>query len=145
MAKKVTLKTSKNDNSVDNYLASLTPDTRREQGLRLNALFQDATGFAPKMWGGSIIGYGQYTYCRANGDEGEMAATGFAMRKSGPVLYVISGYEKMGELLAQIGPHKLGKSCLYIKRLSDVDLAIVSELISKGLDDLKTRYTVQSI
>lgn len=144
MVKKVTLKTSKNDHSVDDYLESLTPDAYREQGQRLDALFREATGFSPKMWGGSIIGYGQYTYYRANGDEGEMTATGFAMRKSGPVLYVISGYEKMGELLAQLGPHKLGKSCLYIKRLTDVDLDIVSELISKGMEDLKTRYAVQA-
>ncbi len=142
MAKKIELKTSKNDASVEAYINGLEPETYVDQGHRLDQLFQRVTGLQPSMWGGSIIGYGEYTYQRANGAETEFMATGFAMRKSGPVLYIMPGYSKAGSLLKQLGPHKLGKSCLYIKRLEDVDQEILARIIQDGLADLKARYPV---
>jgi len=141
MTKKIVLKTSENDANVDDYIDSL-PSKDSSQAKQLDQLFRKTSGLAPKMWGGSIIGYGKYIYHRANGDEGEMLATGFAMRKSGPVLYILPGYKKAKPLLDELGPHKLGKSCLYIKRLSDVDLGVVEQLISAGLQELKAKYDV---
>lgn len=142
MAKKVILKTRKNEANVDAYIKGLKPSVVSEQAKQLNSLFCQITEFEPKMWGGSIIGYGQYVYHRANGDEGEFMATGFAMRKSGPVLYIMPGYSELGTLLEKLGPHKLGKSCLYIKRLSDIDLDVLAELIGGGLEEMKSRYQV---
>ncbi len=144
MPKKVTLKTSQNDVSPQIYIESIESEKTKKQAVELDLLFREATGLEPKMWGGSIVGYGQYTYYRANGDEGEMLATGFAMRKSGPVLYIIPGYKKAAPLLEKLGPHKLGKSCLYLKRLDDVDPSVLKNLIIEGLADLKARYSVKT-
>ncbi len=143
MPKKVALKTAKNDSSVLDYIASLSPDSVSQAAIKLDALFRQATGAEPKMWGGSIIGYGEYTYYRANGDEGQFMASGFAMRKSGPVLYIMPGYENYADLLSQLGPHKLGKSCLYLKNLDGLDHDIMTTLIKTGLDDLRKSHEVR--
>lgn len=143
MPKKVVLKTAKNDSSVLDYIASLSPDSASQVASKLDALFRQATGAEPKMWGGSIIGYGEYTYYRANGDEGQFMASGFAMRKSGPVLYIMPGYENYAGMLSQLGPHKLGKSCLYLKNLDGIDLDIMTSLIKAGLDDLRKSHEVR--
>jgi hypothetical protein len=142
MPKKVVLKTSKNELSPQSYFDGLDSEQARMDAQALDVFFRKASGLEPKMWGSSIVGYGEYIYYRANGDEGLMMATGFSIRKSGPVLYIITGYDKAAALLEKLGPHKLGKSCLYIKRLSDVDLNVVEALIKDGLLDLKSRYTV---
>lgn len=143
MPKKVKLKTAENKASVSAYLNSIEPATARKDGKTLAKLFKATTGAKPKMWGGSIVGYGNYKYYRANGDEGEMLATGFSMRKSGPVLYVIPGYSEYSKLLAKLGPHKLGKSCLYLKSLDGIDLDIVAKLIAIGIKDLKRSHEVK--
>ena len=103
-------------------------------------VFKEATGMKPKMWGESIIGFGEYTYFRSNGDEGQFMACGFSPRKSGPTLYIMPGYSDYKALLKKLGPHKLGKSCLYLKSLDDIDTKIVARLIKIGLKDLKKKY-----
>ncbi len=143
MPKKVVIKTTKNNAGVSAYLNSIEPDSARRDAKALAKLFKETTGTKPRMWGGSIIGYGEYTYYRANGDEGVMCATGFAARKSGPVLYVISGYENTKSLLSKLGPHKLGKSCLYLKNLDSVELSVIAELIKQGLEELKSSHAVR--
>lgn len=142
MAKKIELKTSKNDASVAQYIDGLDSEVDREQARELNELFIKTTNLEPKMWGTSIVGYGEYTYYRANGDEGQFMATGFAMRKSGPVLYIMPGYSTAEPILKRLGNHKLGKSCLYLKRLSDVDKAVLAELMEEGLRELKEKHAV---
>lgn len=142
MPKKITLKTRKNDLSVSAYLNSIEPAAARKDGKALAKLFAASTGATAKMWGTSIVGYGQYTYYRANGPEGEVLATGFSMRKSGPVLYIMPGYSKFNHLLKKLGPHKLGKSCLYLKNLENIDLGIIEQLIMLGLSDLKRTHSV---
>lgn len=143
MPKKVVIKTAKNSASVSAYLNSIEPASARRDAKALAKLFKETTGAKPKMWGGSIVGYGEYTYYRANGAEGEMCATGFSARKSGPVLYIMPGYEKAKPLLDLLGKHKLGKSCLYLKNLDSVDLDILAKLITEGLDELKTTHAVR--
>ena len=92
------------------------------------------------MWGSSIIGFGEYTYFRSNGDEGQFMATGFSPRKSGPTLYIMPGYTDYSSILKKLGPHKLGKSCLYLKNLDGVDTEVIKKLIQTGLKDLKKKY-----
>lgn len=142
MPKKVELKTSKNDASVADYIAKIVPASARDDAQVLCELFQAATGAQPKMWGGSIIGFGEYTYYRANGAEGQFMASGFAMRKSGPVLYIMPGYQDYADILVKLGPHKLGKSCLYLKSLQGIDLSVITQLVTQGISDLKLKYAV---
>lgn len=141
--KKVVIKTTKNNASVSGYLNSIEPAAVRKDAKALAKLFKVTVKAKPKMWGTSIIGYGSYTYFRANGDEGEVLATGFSMRKSGPVLYIMPGYENCEDLLKKLGKHKLGKSCLYINKLADVDVDVLADLIRLGITDLKKKYTVK--
>lgn len=143
MPKKVKLKTSKNTASVSDYLNSIEPAAARKDAKTLAKLFKSTTGAKPKMWGSSIVGYGEYTYFRANGDEGTFMATGFSMRKSGPVLYIMPGYQDYSSLLGQLGPHKLGKSCLYLKNLDNIDLDTVNTLIQRGIKDLQQSHDVK--
>ncbi|MEM9336864.1 MAG: DUF1801 domain-containing protein [Patescibacteria group bacterium] len=141
MAKKIILKTAENKLSPATYIASLPKDQQAEAKMLLK-LFKGATGKPAKMWGTSIIGFGKYIYHRSNGDEGEFLATGFSMRKSGPTLYIMPGYTDYSDLMKQLGPHKLGKSCLYLKNLEGIDLKIVTALIKQGLKDLAKTHTV---
>lgn len=143
MPKKVVIKTSKNNASVSAYLNSIEPASARKDAKALAKLFEATTTAKPKMWGSSIVGYGEYTYYRANGDEGLFMASGFSMRKSGPVLYIMPGYKEYAPLLDELGPHKLGKSCLYLKNLDGVDLNVVAELIKRGISDLKKSHDVK--
>lgn len=143
MAKKIELKTAKNTNSVSAYLNGIEPASARKEAKTLAKLFKETTGAKPKMWGGSIVGYGEYTYFRANGDEGEFMASGFAMRKSGPTLYIMPGYQNYQDMLDKLGPHKLGKSCLYLKNLDGIDLKVVARLIKTGIRDLQKTHAVR--
>lgn len=95
------------------------------------------------MWGSGIVGFGEYDYKRSNGDFGVFMATGFSIRKSGPTLYIMPGYQDYDELMKKLGPHKLGKSCLYLKNLEEIDLGIIAKLIKAGLKDLKKTHKVR--
>lgn len=136
-------KTQATDNSVAEFIAGVEPARRQDDAITLNALFQDVTGWQPRLWGPSIIGYGQYHYTYASGREGDSLATGFSPRKANMVLYIMPGYADFDEILGRIGKYKLGKSCLYINKLDDVDLDVVAEIIRAGLDDLGTSWPVQ--
>lgn len=142
MPKKIELKTSKNSSSVTDYIKSVNPALTKD-AKTLVKLFKDATGTKPKMWGSSIVGFGEYTYHRSNGDEGLFMATGFSIRKSGPTLYIMPGYTDYSDLMTKLGPHKLGKSCLYLKNLEGIDLKIVTQLIQAGINDLKKTHDVR--
>jgi hypothetical protein len=140
MAKKVALKTHKNAASVTAFINSVDNDSLKKDSNRLLRLFKKVTGLKPKMWGPSIVGFGEYTYYRANGDEGTFMATGFSPRKSGPTIYIMPGYKEYGDLLANLGKHKLGKSCLYLKSLDDIDVSVLEKLIKTSLKDLKKSH-----
>jgi hypothetical protein len=124
------------------FLARVVPEGRRAEAERLDAIFRAATGFQPRVWSGRILGYGRYAYRYASGHGGESLATGFAPGKAKISIYILPGYDEFGEILARLGPHRLGKACLYLRRLDGVDAAVLAQLIRAGLDLLSTRWTV---
>ena len=101
-----------------------------------------ASGHPPKMWGSSIIGFDQYHYHYDSGREGDTLRIGFSPRKGQTVLYLVDGFPGHAELMARLGKHKSGKSCLYIKRLSDVDTGVLGDLIAASLAEMRRRYPV---
>lgn len=125
------------------FIAGIEHPTRRADAETLDALFRDITGWQPRMWGPTIIGYGAYHYTYDSGREGDMCATGFSPRKANLSLYIMPGYQDFGHILERLGKHKLGKACLYINKLADVDIDVVAEIIQAGLDDLGARWPVK--
>jgi hypothetical protein len=119
---------------VEEFLASVPDEQRRADARRLTAMMAEVTGEPPALWGPSIIGFGQYHYRYASGHEGDAPVAGFAPRKPHLVVYLVGDYEThFGEALTRLGPHKTGKSCLYVKRLSDVDEAVLREMIERSM------------
>lgn len=136
-------KTVATNEDVQDFLRRVEPTRRRADGLRLNEIFQEVTGFAPRMWGPSIVGYGAYHYVYDSGREGDSPATGFSPRKASLSIYIMPGYADFTEILGRLGKHKMGKSCLYINKLADVDEDVLAELIRAGLRDLDRKWPVQ--
>lgn len=134
--------TKPTDVPVLEFLMQVDHPGRREDALLLDGLFRRVTGWQPRMWGPTMVGYGAYHYRYKTGHEGDSLATGFSPRKANMVLYIMPGYADLAEPLARLGPHKLGKSCLYLGRLKAVDLAVVEEIIRAGLVDLAAKYPV---
>ncbi|MBS0123956.1 DUF1801 domain-containing protein [Thetidibacter halocola] len=130
------------DASVAEFLASVEPSGRRNDALHLDTVFRRVSGWQPRLWGPSIIGYGRYDYRYASGRAGQYLATGFAPRKANMVVYIMPGYADFSAILPRLGPHRLGKSCLYLGSLSVIDEGVLAELISAGLDDLRRRWPV---
>lgn len=135
-------KTRPTDAAVADFLDAVAHPTRRADALALDALFRDVTGWQPKMWGPSIVGYGSYRYTYDSGRSGEMCATGFSPRKANLSIYIMPGYADFGDILASLGKHRLGKSCLYVNKLADIDTEVLRRLIRAGLDDLAARWPV---
>ena len=123
------------------YIQTLEKEQQKEAKVLL-ALFQEVTKTKGVMWG-NIFGFGSYHYKYPSGREGDFLATGFAMRKSGPTIYIMPGYQDYADLMKKLGPHKLGKSCLYLKNLDDIHLPTIKKLIRAGLKDLKKQYPIQ--
>lgn len=138
------LKTKSAPLSREAWLAGVEP-ARREEAERLLALFGEVTGWEPRLWGPSMVGFGRYVYRYDSGHGGESLATGFSPRKAELSIYILPGYADFGHILARLGPHKLGKSCLYLKRLSDVDEEPLRELIRAGLADLGKRWQIHPV
>lgn len=134
-------KTTANKNSVSAYLKSLSINEQK-QAKALIEIFEQITKVKPVMWGASIVGFGSYHYKYDSGREGDFLATGFSIRKSGPTVYILPGYEDYSHILKNLGSHKLGKSCLYLKSLEDIHLQTLEKLIRTGLSDLKKKYPV---
>ena len=136
-------KTQVTAQAVTDFIASVDHPTRRADAVTLDGLFRKVTGWKPQMWGPTIIGYGTYHYVYDSGREGDFLATGFSPRKANLSLYIMPGYAEMGDMLDRLGKYKTGKSCLYINKLSDVDINVVEEIIRAGLDDLARRWPVK--
>lgn len=128
--------------SVDSYLAAIADDTRREDCRALTALMKRLSGHEPTMWGTSIVGFGKYHYKYASGHEGDSCLVGYSSRKGDISVYLLAGYDtdETRALLAQLGRHKIGKACLYIRRLSDVQLPVLEQLIARSIAETKARY-----
>ena len=130
--------------NVERFLASIAHPVRARDARVLDALFREVTGYRARMWGPTIIGYGQYHYRYASGREGDSLATGFSPRKTAMSIYIMPGYADFGPILAGLGKHKTGKSCLYVNKLSDIDLTVLAELVRAGLADLSERWPVKA-
>lgn len=130
MAKK-TLVNAETDRSVAEFIEAVPNSVRREDGKKLLQLLKDVTGKEPKIWGKSIVGYGKYSYQRKNGDEFEWFDVGFSPGKAHMTVYFMFDLEKE-KLLEQLGPHKKGRGCLYIKKLEDVDISVLKKMIAKS-------------
>lgn len=137
-------KTRATDASVEKFLSTVEPDRKREEARKLDQLFQSVTGWSPRMWGPSMIGYGEYHYKYESGREGDFLATGFSPRKAKHSIYILPGYTNFEPILKRIGKHSVGKSCLYVNKLDDIDLDVLAELIRAGLDDLEKKYPVKA-
>ena len=135
-------KTQFTDASVEEFLHQIEHPVRRADAFKLDEIFREVTGWEPRMFGPTIIGYGSYHYVYDSGREGDCQATGFSPRKANQVLYIMPGYQDFDYILKRIGKYKLGKCCLYVNKLADVDLDVVAELIKAGIDDLGTRWPV---
>lgn len=129
-------KTQKNDASVEAFLHSVDHDKRREDSFAVLELMREVTGLEPKMWGSSIVGFGEYHYKYESGREGDSFLTGFAPRKQALTLYIMSGFEHYEELMERLGKFKTGKCCLYIKKLEDVDRDVLRELIQRSAEHM---------
>lgn len=123
------LKTQENEQSVAAFLAHIADDGKRADAERLVKLMRGVTRKPPKMWGDAIIGFGRYHYRYASGREGDWFLTGFSPRKQNISLYIMSGFGLHEEELQQLGKYKLGKCCLYVKRLEDIDLKVLRSIV----------------
>lgn len=134
------LKTKKNDASVMDFLQSVENEQRRTDSLRLLEIMTEVTGEEPVMWGPSIVGFGSYHYTYESGREADWMLTGFSPRKQALTAYIMAGFDRYDDLMARLGKYTTGKSCLYLKKLDDVDESILRELISASCTHLKTKY-----
>jgi hypothetical protein len=133
-------KTKPTDASVDDYIAARGSEQQRADCRQLIALLKKVTKQPPRMWGPSIVGFGSYRYTYESGHSGEAPLAGFAIRGRDLVIYLAPEQEGRDALLARLGPHKMGKSCLYFKRLADLDLSVLQELVAGSIADAKRRY-----
>jgi hypothetical protein len=125
-------KTTRNDASVEEFLAGVADPRRRADAQALCELMEQVTGQVPVMWGSAIVGFGQYRYHYASGRQGDWPAVGFSPRKQNLVVYLAEGFDDHADLIARLGPVTTSKACLYVKKLGDVDTAALRELISSG-------------
>lgn len=132
------VKTRPTDDSVLEFLHQVEPARRRAQGLELLDIFCEETGAEPRMWGPSIVGFGHLRYTYATGHSGEMGRVGFSPRKAALTLYGLTLYGSNADLLDKLGKHRVGKGCLYVNKLEDVDLAVLRHLIRRGWADTGT-------
>ena len=134
------LKTVENDASVEDYLNSVENVRRREDAKRVASMMQEISGETPKMWGDSIVGFGNYTYRRSDGSEHQWMLTAVAPRKAALTLYIMPGFKSYGDLLDKLGKHRRSVGCLYITRLDNVDFDVLTELVRRSISDMRTTY-----
>lgn len=127
--------------SIADFLDSVPPE-RQAEARHLVRIFAAATGYAPRVFSHGMVGFGTYSYTYDSGHSGTSLATGFAPRKADLSIYIMPGYQDFTEILQRLGKHKMGKACLYLRRLSDADELVLTELITAGLANLKTRWPV---
>ncbi len=132
-------KTKKTQASVSTFIAAIPDEQRRADCERVAALMQAATGEAPAMWGENIVGFGMYHYQYASGTSGDWPIVGFSPRKNDLTLYLMPGFAGREALMATLGKHKTGKSCLYLKKLADVDVGVLNELITASVQAMESQ------
>ncbi len=134
------LKTKKTSASVAAYLNAITDNQKRSDCKAVARIMRDATGKRARMWGGSLVGYGSYDYKYASGREGTWFVCGFSPRAQNITIYIMPGFSGFKKLMIKLGKYKTGKSCLYIKKLEDVDQKTLGELITGSVKEMRRRY-----
>jgi len=134
------LKTRRTDASVAAFLNAVENKQQRADAKKLSSMMRAATGSRAKMWGGTIVGFGSYHYVYASGREGDWPIVGFSPRKQNLSIYIMPGFEKFDDLMAKLGKYKTGRSCLYVKRLDDVDQTILERLIGESVRYMRANY-----
>ncbi|HAX49341.1 MAG TPA: DUF1801 domain-containing protein [Ignavibacteria bacterium] len=132
------IKTKATNVSVKKFIDAVDDEQKKKDSHVLVKMMEKITGEKPKMWGPSIIGFGKYEYRYESGHGGEMCVAGFSPRKAAITIYILMGFEKTPELLKKLGKHKVSKACLYIKRLSDIDLKVLEELVKMSVKEIKS-------
>ena len=133
-------KTQETTVCVGDFLETVADEAQRADARTIIAMMERLSGEPPRMWGPSIIGFGRYHYKYESGREGDMARIGFSPRKGQTVVYLVDGYGDRADQLARLGRHKIGKSCLYIKRLSDIDVTVLEEMVVGSLAYMAKKY-----
>ncbi|MEP3890089.1 MAG: DUF1801 domain-containing protein [Hellea sp.] len=137
-------KTVETELKVSDYIANIADDSRRADCQKILDMMGRVSGDDPKIWGTSlksgIVGFGNYHYKYDSGREGDSLRTGFSSRAQNISIYIMPGYQDLGDELSRLGKHKMGKACLYIKRLSDVDETVLEEIVTKGLKIMAEKY-----
>ena len=126
--------------SVTEFIKAIDDRQMRADARKVAAMMRKATGKRAKMWGSSMVGFGTYHDRYASGREGEFMITGFAPRKQALTVYIMPGFTPFGKLMARLGKYKTGKSCLYIKRLSDIDESVLERLIDESVEHMRKKY-----
>ena len=129
-------KTRPTDDNVTEFLSGVENQTRREDGFALLGMMEEITGEQAVLWG-NIVGFGRYHYKYESGREGDMPLVAFSPRKQSMTVYILPGFAEYDEMLGQLGKHKIGKACLYINKLSDVNEAVLRDLIKHSYDHMK--------
>lgn len=130
-------KTHATDLDVADFIASIDDEDRRRDCLRVLEIMSKATGEEPRIWGAGMVGFGSYHYRYESGREGDWFLTGFSPRKANLTIYIMAGFDRYAELMQRLGKYKTGKSCLYIRRLADIDEGVLQELVSTSVQHMK--------
>lgn len=133
-------KTAEHDGDVQVFLSAVKSDRRREDAKTVMAMLEQITGQSPKMWGPNIIGFDRYHYLYESGREGDSFMIGLSSRSQNLSIYVMPGFEPYADLMARLGKHKTGASCLYINKLDDIDLGVLEALLARAYSDMKKKY-----
>ena len=133
------IKTRENKASVNDFLNDVSNERKQSDAFAILKLMQEITNEEPKMWGNSIVGFGNIHYRYSSGREGDWFLTGFSPRKQSLTIYLISGFSQFEDELSRLGKHKTSVSCLYINKLEDVNVDVLRELIEKSIEELKKR------
>ena len=137
MATNKTVATAEN---VEAFIDGIDEEDKRTDARTIMRLMEEITGEQPTMWGTSIVGFGTYHYVYESGREGDFLMTGFSPRKRNMTIYIMPGFSEYAKLLGKLGKHKLGKSCLYINKLQDIDQIVLRQLIASGYEYMKQKY-----
>ena len=133
-------KTTVTNTSVADFINSLTDEVKRADSFRLIGIFTEVTKLDPLMWGTSIIGFGKYHYVYSSGHQGDAPLTGFSPRKDAFAIYFAVEFDKKDELLEKFGKYKAGKGCIYIKKLADVNISVLREIIKNSVSSIRKMY-----
>jgi len=133
-------KTVETDAGVEDFINAVEQEQKRRDSWDLIALMKDITGSEPKMWGSSLVGFGQYHYKYESGREGDFFITGFSPRKAALTVYIMPGFDGYKEQMERLGPHRTGKSCLYLRNLNAIDREVLEEIIGDSVEVMRQRY-----